>query len=141
MKSNKSFLGIGWKFPPEFDKKNKTVTLVSEEEDIKESLLILFSTRPGERMMQPSYGCNLSVISFEPANVNLVGKIEGLIQQAILFFEPRITLEDVDINTDKVIDGVVEINLSYTVIKTNRRNNIVFPYYIIEGTDVSNMPV
>lgn len=140
MQHKKSFLGVGWKFPPEFDKRTKTVTLVSEEQDIRESLLILFSTRPGERMMQPEYGCDLSIINFEPVESDLLGMIEGTIQRAILYHEPRIILEDIMITTDKVLDGVVEISLEYTIIKTNRRNNIVFPYYIIEGTDVSDMP-
>ena len=141
MKHKKSFLGIGWKFPPEFNKEPKTVTLVSEEQDIRESLLILFSTREGERMMQPNFGCDLSIISFEPANANLLGQVEGIIQHAILHFEPRIILEDIDISSDRVLDGIIEINLEYTIIKTNKRSNIVFPYYIIEGTDVSNMPL
>lgn len=141
MKHNKTFLGVGWKFPPEFDKESKTVTLVSEEKDIRESLLILFSTRPGERMMQPEYGCDLSVLNFEPVNSNLVGRVEGIIQYAILHFEPRIELAGININSDRVLDGVLEIDIEYVVRKTNKRSNIVFPYYIIEGTDVSDMPV
>lgn len=141
MKHRKTFLGVGWKFPPEFDKNSKSVTLVSEEEDIRESLLILFSTRPGERMMQPDYGCDLSIMSFEPSNANLVGQVEGIIQHAVLHYEPRIILEDIKISTERALDGVLEVNIEYTIIKTNRRSNIVFPYYIIEGTDVSDMPV
>lgn len=140
MKHNKTFLGVGWKFPPEFDKNNKSITLVSEEADIKESLYILFSTRPGERMMQPEFGCDLSFLIFEPINAGLIGVIEDKIQHAILHFEPRITLENVEINSDRVLDGVLEILIEYRIIKTNTRNNIVFPYYIIEGTDVTDMP-
>lgn len=141
MKHKKSFLGVGWKFPPEFNKDTKTVTLVSEEEDIKESLLILFSTRPGERMMQPKYGCDLSIMNFEPISPGLVSRIQGIIQYAILHFEPRITLDNVQINTDQALDGVVQINVQYKVRKTNNRSNIVFPYYIIEGTGITDMPV
>lgn len=141
MKHRKTFLGVGWKFPPEFDKESKTVTLISEEDDIKESLIILFSTRPGERMMQPEYGCDLSIINFEPISSSLLGQLENLIQFAILRFEPRIQIDSIEILTEKALDGILEISVDYIVRKTNSRSNIVFPYYIIEGTDVSDMPV
>ncbi len=141
MKHKNTFLGIGWKFPPEFDNRSKTVTLVSEEEDIKESLFILFSTRPGERMMQPEYGCDLSVLNFEPVSTNFKAQIEGIIQYATLHFEPRIILEGVEVSTENYNEGVILIHVDYTVRKTNKRNNIVFPYYLIEGTDVTDMPI
>lgn len=137
MKHNRTFLGVGWKFPPEFNKEYKTVTLVSEEQDIKESLFILFSTRPGERMMQPDYGCDLTIINFEPINVTLITRVNEIIRRAILHYEPRIIVQKIDINTTGVLDGIVKISIDYTIITTNKRSNIVFPYYIIEGTDVS----
>jgi phage baseplate assembly protein W len=139
MKHKKTFLGIGWKFPPEFDRESNSVTLISEEADIKESLFILFTTRPGERVMQPDYGCDLSIINFEPTNTNLVALIEDNIQSSILHHEPRIILEDVRVRTDRILDGIVDVEIEYTVIRTNNRNNIVFPYYLIEGTDISDV--
>ncbi len=141
MNHKKTFLGIGWKFPPEFNKENKSVTLISEEADIKESLYILFTTRPGERMMQPDYGCDLSILNFEPSNTNLVVLIEDNIQRAILYYEPRIKLENIEVFTDRILDGIIDVRIEYTIIRTNNRNNIVFPYYLIEGTDISDMPV
>lgn len=141
MKHKKTFLGIGWKFPPEFEREKKSVTLVSEEVDIRESLFILFSTRPGERMMQPEYGCDLSFLNFEPINAGLIGLVEDRVQQSIIHFEPRIKLEDIRIDSNRVLDGVLDILIEYTIITTNTRNNIVFPYYIIEGTDVTDMPL
>jgi len=140
MKHKKTFLGIGWKFPPEFDRKSKSVTLVSEEEDIRESLFILLSTRPGERTMQPAYGCDLSVLNFESINEGLVNNAKEIISSAVLHFEPRVFLDEVTVSTGRMYDGVLEISLSYRVRKTNKRNNIVYPYYILEGTDVTNMP-
>lgn len=140
MKHNKTFLGIGWKFPPEFDRKLKSVTLVSEEEDIKESLFILLSTRPGERVMQADYGCDLSVLNFESINEGLVNSASEIIHNAVLHFEPRITLDQVSVSTKNMYDGILEISLEYSIRKTNKRNNIVYPFYLLEGTDVVNMP-
>jgi Bacteriophage baseplate protein W len=140
MKHKKTFLGIGWKFPPEFDRQSKSVTLVSEEQDIKESLFILMSTRPGERVLQPEYGCDLSVLNFESINEGLINRASEIIHDAVLHFEPRIILDDVSVSTKNMYDGVLEISLEYSIRKTNKRNNIVYPYYLLEGTDVMNMP-
>jgi len=140
MNHNRTFLGIGWKFPPEFDKKRKTVTLVSEEKDIEESLFILLSTRTGERIMQPEYGCNLNVINFEPINSDFKDNVESIIRYAVLNFEPRISIVNIDISTEEYIDGIINIIIEYTIIKTNSRSNIVYPYYIIEGTEITDMP-
>lgn len=140
MKHKKTFLGVGWQFPPRFDRQSKSVTLVSEEQDVKESLFILLSTRPGERTMQPNYGCDLSVINFESVNEGLVNRAKEIIHIAVLHFEPRIFLDNVLVSTAKMYDGILEISLEYRIRKTNKRNNIVYPYYLLEGTDVTNMP-
>ena len=43
----KSFLGRGWSFPPTFNKERVDVEMVKENEDIRESLNIYFSTKVG----------------------------------------------------------------------------------------------
>ena len=49
---DKTFLGQGWNFPPEFqcDSKIEATVMSSEEENIRQSLRTLFSTSPGERV-------------------------------------------------------------------------------------------
>ena len=58
------------------------------------------------------------------------------IARAIILFEPRITLEDVSFEMQQQI-GVLLIHLTYTIIRTNNRNNMVYPFYLDEGTNVS----
>jgi phage baseplate assembly protein W len=136
--TDKSFLGIGWSFPPEFHKFGDgiNVKMVAEEEDIKESLRILLMTRPGERVMQPSYGCGLQGMVFETINQSTVTEIKDIVERAVLFFESRITLEEIDIGTEDVLEGRINICLNYTVRKTNTRSNIVYPFYHLEGSQV-----
>jgi phage baseplate assembly protein W len=136
MDIDKSFLGTGWAFPPEFNKKTNDVKLVSEEEDIQESLHILLSTSPGERIMQPSYGCGLRSMTFESLSESTVTELKDIVERAILFFEPRITLNAVRVDTERVYDGVLEIILDYTVKTTNSRSNMVYPFYFKEGTNI-----
>lgn len=136
MDTDKKFLGLGWSFPPEFHKHADMlgVKMVEEEEDIRESLKILLSTRPGERIMQPSYGCGLHAMVFETVDESTITEITDIIERAVLFFEPRITLEHIDVSMEDAYNGQLKIQLNYTVRKTNSRSNVVYPFYYIEGT-------
>lgn len=136
MADNTSFLGTGWSFPPEFDKGSKTVVMTSDEIDIKKSLEILLSTRLGERIMVPKYGCNLDDMLFEPLNLTLKTYVVELIRTAILYFEPRIDVIKIDISESDDLEGKFLILLEYLIRATNARANLVFPFYRAEGTDV-----
>lgn len=136
MKHRKTFLGIGWKFPPTFDKNTKSVEMVSEEADIRESLHILLSTRPGERIMLPEYGCDTQALVFEAIDATNISVMKRMIERAILYFEPRITLNEIRISFVEETEGLLNIDLDYTIRKTNTRSNMVYPFYVLEGTDV-----
>lgn len=140
MHDQNAFLGSGWSFPPNFHRHNGDISLVEHEEDINQSLLILLSTTPGERLMHPSFGCNLKHMVFETVTVGVITKIKDAIARAILFFEPRITLQNVEVNTEdnpdqpnSIYDGVMEIHIEYIIRKTNTRSNMVFPFYFAEA--------
>jgi len=146
METKRSFLGTGWDFPPTFHKEAPGVELVSDEVDIKSSLDILFSTDPGERVMQPLYGCALRKFVFEPMNVSTKTMMEKTIKDALLFHEPRIIVEKIEIglppNADLRLiqqsntEGILPISIDYRVITTNTRYNYVYPFYYSEGTNL-----
>jgi len=136
MADNRSFLGTGWGFPPTFRRSTGGVDMLSEEEDIQSSLEILRSTRVGERVMQPKYGCNMDRLLFEPLDTTLQAYMKDLIRTAILYFEPRIILNDVVLEPD-VLEGRILIKIDYTVATTNTRNNFVYPFYGEEGVEIS----
>lgn len=130
----KSFLGTGWSFPPQFTGPSRQAAMVSEEQDIKESITILLSTNPGERVMEPEYGCGIKAMVFEEINQATITKLTHVIERAILFFEPRIDVELIEIITEFAMEGRLDISLDYRVITTNARRNMVYPFYIMEGT-------
>lgn len=133
---NNSFLGTGWSFPPSFEKSSGEVNMTSGEDDIQSSLHILLTTRMGERVMQPTYGCNLDELVFESLTSTTRSYIRDLVKTAILYFEPRIKLNKVDLDDSRDLEGVILISVDYTVRTTNTRFNYVFPYYINEGMDI-----
>lgn len=136
MLEDKAFLGRGWGFSPAFDKLSGEVLMLEGADDIVSSLEILLSTRPGERVMQPDYGCNLDVLLFEPLTTTLVSEVKDIIETAIMYYEPRITLENIDISMADPHQGLVLIEIEYTVRETNSRFNFVYPFYLNEGTNI-----
>ncbi len=135
---DKAFLGRGWAFPPQFDLQSRQAKLVSHGQDIKESLVILLATAPGERVMQPTYGCGLKTRVFDNINDSTITLIRDIVKRAVLFFEPRISLDNIQVDTGQQYDGVLLIQLDYTVRTTNSRNNMVYPFYFREGTDIKH---
>jgi phage baseplate assembly protein W len=131
-----SFLGTGWSFPPSFNAATGEVELTSDELDIQRSLEILLSTKKGERVMQPDYGCNLDEMVFEPMTTTFKTYIREMIRTAILFYEARIDLNSVVVDDSRETEGVITILLDYTIRTTNSRFNFVYPYYINEGTEI-----
>jgi phage baseplate assembly protein W len=129
-----AFLGTGWSFPPAFSRYTYSVDMVSAEQDIRESLWILFSTSLGERIMLPQYGSQLWQMVFQNINTTLLTQLADIVRQAVLYWEARIDIDDVRAEPDPTIPGLVLIAVSYTIRHTNARNNLVFPFYIQEGT-------
>jgi phage baseplate assembly protein W len=102
--------------------------------DIQDSLRILLSTRPGERIMQPSYGCNLDELLFEQLTTTLKTYMKYIIETAVLYHEPRVKLDKVNLSESNEEEGLILIQLEYTVRANNSRFNFVYPYYKNEKT-------
>jgi uncharacterized protein len=135
MNDNLQFIGTGWGFPPSFDNVTGSTAMSTGVEDISESLHILLSTTIGERVMQPDYGCNLKDYVFDPMNMAMEAYLKKLVEDAIIYFEPRITLEKVTVDfLDS--EGILWINIDFRIDATNSRANYVYPYYIKEGTNI-----
>ncbi len=130
------FLGKGWSFPPHFDKKTGGVIMTTDVEDINKSLHILLSTRLGERIMLPEYGCNLEELLFQPLDITLKTYIKDLIKTAILYHEPRIDAKKISLDSSQELEGIIQIEIEYLVRITNSRGNMVFPFYKKEGTEI-----
>lgn len=128
------FLGTGWSFPPTFNPHQRSVETVSDEEDIRQSLEILMSTRLGERILLSDYGCGINAMPFENITVTFLTKLKSIIKKAILLYEPRIDLEEIFFTSPRAEEGVINIQLQYRVRTTNSRLNYVYPFYIKEGS-------
>ena len=133
-KGEHAFLGRGWSFPPTFSRGGGEVEMVTNAEDIQQSLRILLGTTRGERVMQESFGCDLQSLLFEEGDQWLMSRIERTIRDAIASHEPRITLDAVKVTGQDVRAGRLDVSIRYTIRGTNSRFNMVFPFYLTEAT-------
>ena len=108
--------------------------MVSDVEDIHQSLAILVATSPAERVMQPTFGCNLRSLMFEEIDSNLISRVRSVVYDAILEHEPRIGLRSVQVTADEREHGKLRVHLDYAVHGTNSRFNMVFPFYLNEAS-------
>jgi phage baseplate assembly protein W len=130
MAADQLFLGRGWGFPVSFGNQGRSVVMAEAEEDIRQSLEILLSTRVGERVLRPTFGWKRDALLFEPVSTSFASYLAREIETAILFFESRITLNRVDFQAAPDLQGQVLIRLDYTVRSTNTRTNLVYPFYV-----------
>ena len=113
------FLGQGWAFPPEFTSGGRDVAMAAGVEDIKQSLEILFSTRLNERIMQEDYGSSLDEFMFEETSSETLNRLEYMIKDAILYHEVRIELNSLEFDLDRETEGMLLIQLDFTVPASN----------------------
>lgn len=129
----KDFLGRGFAFPPRIDSATGQFVMADSEEDIRQSIYIILMTRMKERVMLPDFGCNLHEYIFEVPDSDFEVRIGSEIREALMRYEPRIINVEVGVDTREYQNGKVYLNISYTVRATNNPNNLVFPYYMMEG--------
>ena len=127
-----SFLGTGWQFPPEFDPEVGRPFMVSDQVDIEQSLNILLSTALGERVMEPAFGCDLRPYLFDPLSPNMIGYLKDRVRNAILYYETRISLLSVEVTapgSTVLLEGIFQINVTYSITQANSRLNFVYNYF------------
>lgn len=103
------------------------IDTVADDEAIRQSLLLLISTRPGERIMRPEYGCDLHRLVFSPNDDTTAGLAIHYVRRAVERWEPRVEVLSVDAGRDPVDPERLVISLDYRVRATRRADTIVYP--------------
>lgn len=116
----------GWGFPPQFSNNGKAVRLVSDVDDVKEALEILFSTAIQERLNYPTYGCDLKKFMFEEVNYTLVIELQQMILNAVYKYEPRIEVQKIEITESEENAHILLINIDYRIKEENINQNMVY---------------
>ncbi|HSC70799.1 MAG TPA: GPW/gp25 family protein [Candidatus Methylomirabilis sp.] len=123
------FLGVGWKFPVRLSEQGE-FTLSRYDEDIRESIWIILSTAPGERLMRPDFGCGIHEFVFAPNTTRTAGLVRQKVEEALNRWEPRIEVQEVRVEADPDSPVVLLIHIAYRVRATDSRFNLVYPFYL-----------
>lgn len=125
------FLGEGWAFP--VGVAGGAIATAAYEEDVRQAMLIVLGTNPGERVMRPDFGAGLSAFVFEPMTPTTLEAIRERVREALVDWEPRIDLDQVTV-APSAAAGEVRIEVAYRVRATNAHHNLVYPFYLEEGS-------
>lgn len=129
--SESGFLGIGWAFPVAV-RSDGSLATVAEEEDVREAVLIILGTAPGERVMRPDFGTGIHALVFEPITTSLLERVRLNVTEALIKWEPRIDNIEVKVETMRAV-GKLMIHVTYRIRATNTFYNLVYPFYLQEG--------
>jgi hypothetical protein len=91
------------------------VSMVAGDESIRQALVLLLGTSPGERLMRPQYGSYLHRLLFAPNDHTTAGLAIHYVRQAIQRWEPRVEIVDLDAGADPLVPTQLNIRLRYRV--------------------------
>lgn len=129
---SKEIIGSGWAFPPGVNAQG-VLAMTSERNELNQSICIILSTTPGQRVMRPTFGCHLSDLVFSPNNAYTAAQATRMVEEALGMWEPRITVTQVDANPDPRHPECLLIQIEYEVKFSHDRRSLVYPFYLIPG--------
>jgi phage baseplate assembly protein W len=127
------FLGVGWQFPVMRRNDMSRFAFAEYEESIQQAIRIILSTSKGERVMRPDFGCGIHELVFAPNNGTTRGLAEHHVREALLNWEPRIDVLEVEANPAGTQDEAIILTILYRVRATDSRFNLVYPFYLERG--------
>jgi phage baseplate assembly protein W len=128
----KEFIGKGWRFPI-LPGPTGALAWSEADDNVEHSLHVLLMTRVGERVMRGTFGSRLGDLVFRPGSEQNLRAIEREVGAVILRWEPRVEVLDVRAEADPVEPTQITVALSYRVRRTNTRESMVFPFYLLRG--------
>jgi phage baseplate assembly protein W len=143
--NRKNLIGRGWRFPVKPDPGGRLRYLggngnddrrFSPDEDaerIRQSLWLLLSTAPGERLMLPDFGCGIHDLVFEPNSAALRGTLQVKVLETLQRWEPRIDVLDVQVESPPEQRNLLNIRIDYRIRTDNSFYNLVYPFFLDEG--------
>jgi uncharacterized protein len=122
------FLGRGWAFPVRVQ--GGRVLFAADDQDIRQAILLILQTAPGERVMLPTFGCRINELVFAAGNASSLSLAQLYVREALEQWEPRIQVAAVAASIDTKQPNCMLISVDYVVRDRNRPDNLVYPFYL-----------
>jgi len=131
----KSFLGRGFNFPLRASNRG-SVEMSVDEDNVQQSILLILGTAKGERVYRVEFGCAIHDLVFAPNTRSTAARIESAVKDSLTRFEPRIKDLEVQAESDGDQENLINVNISYVVRALNKRENMVYPFYLRREGDL-----
>jgi phage baseplate assembly protein W len=130
--NSRAFLGTGFRFPFQLNARGR-FALARDEDRIEESIYLILGTRPGERLMQPAFGCAIHELLFASNTPSTQTLAVEHVRRALIAHEARIDVLDVRVETSDSEPSLLLMRVDYRIRATNAIGNLVYPFYITEA--------
>jgi uncharacterized protein len=127
-------IGSGLAFPLGVDQRGG-LALLHGEADIEQAIALILGTAQGERPMRPAFGCAIHDLVFDTIDAAMIGRMDSAIRDALDHWEPRIEVMGLEFDLSETAHGAIAVTIDYRVRATNRRNNLVYPFYVIPAEE------
>jgi hypothetical protein len=124
----RAYLGRGWATPLAPDGAGR-LPYVGDIEKVRQAILIVLETEPGERVMRPGFGCGLRRYLMKPNTTATRALIQRDVERALAAWEPRIRLQAVTVSAGED-PALARIDIAYVHVRDGRRDNLVYPFYL-----------
>jgi phage baseplate assembly protein W len=108
------------------------IDMIDEQASVRQSILLLLSTIPGERVMRPDYGCELHRLVFSPNDNTTSGLAIHYVRQALDRWEPRAQVIHLDAGPNPDNPERLDILLEYRLRRTQNINELAFSINLAE---------
>jgi Bacteriophage baseplate protein W len=126
------FIGQGWRFPIKVNARGG-IDWSDGPARISDAIWIIVKTALGERVMRPTFGAGVNDFVFQSNSFMIRTQLEMAIKSALVQWEPRIDL--VEVQAQPVADEPTQVlvSIEYRIRTTNELFNVVYPFYLEEG--------
>lgn len=107
--------------------KSGRISMVEGDASVRQSIFLLLSTSPGERVMRPDYGCDLRQLVFSPNDETTAGLAVHFVRRALLMWEPRVEILRLDAIRSPDRPEQLDLVLDYRIRSTHQTENLTFP--------------
>lgn len=128
-----AFLGRGLAFPVK-PGPTRALPVAAGAEKVRQSIWLILATAPGERRMRPDFGCGIHDLVFQANTTALHGTVAQRVRTALVTWEPRVDVLDVTVEAPEDATNTLLIRISYRITANNTIHNLVYPFYLTEGT-------
>lgn len=129
MNSTLRYLGRGWNFPVTPRLAGGGLSYADGPEKVRQSILLLLETEPGERVMRPAFGCGLRRYLMNPNTSATRALIRHDVERALATQEKRIRVQEVRVDPGED-PALVLIEIAYVHQRDGRKDNLVYPFYL-----------